>query len=582
MRYPRLSTGRVRQSSIERFYGYDCRPGAAEGSFCETENLSNALFPLLSTRKPRGDMGEIAGCQGLISKDALIWVSEGRLYINGEATELCGMSEGEKQLVSMGACVCVFPDRLYYNTADPTDFGPMEADWSFQGSMRWAMCGADGQEYPPALWAETPPDAPADGELWVCGSEGTLSRYSEASDMWLAVETVYLRLSFATQGQIPALFSLYDGVEISVDALPGLEGTKVIYALGGSSGTENSAAENDYIVLVSDRAVKSAAAEGRARLRRRVPEMDFVCQCSNRLWGCRYGNDGTKNINELYACALGDFRNWEQFMGLSTDSWRSSVGSDGPWTGAAAYLGAPLFFKEDRIHRVGISAIGAHSVTEMPGRGVQRGSHKSLCVVGDTLYYKSPTEVCAYQGGFGQGVSAALGDKRYHSAAAGSIGELYYISMCSADGGRELFVYDTGKGLWMRQDALPAEHFACWQDELCCAAAGRLIALGGSLGEKEEELCWRARTGILAAGSPGQKYISRLILRLAMEKDSEAELFVEYDSGGVWDFAGRIVSRRTGSVELPLRLHRCDHLRLELRGRGAMKLFSLTREMSGG
>lgn len=92
---------------------------------------------------------------------------------------------------------------------------------------------------------------------------------------------------------------------------------------------------------------------------RTAPDMDFVCQCGNRLWGCRYGNDGEKNINELYCCALGDFKNWNQYLGLSTDSWRASVGSDGVWTGAVNYLGSPVFFKENCIHRISVSSSGA-------------------------------------------------------------------------------------------------------------------------------------------------------------------------------------------------------------------------------
>ena len=52
-------------------------------------------------------------------------------------------------------------------------------------------------------------------------------------------------------------------------------------------------------------------------------------------------------------------------------------------------------------------------------RGVQKGSEKSLRVVNETLYYKSRSDVCAYQGGFPTGVSAALGDVRYHGAVAG-------------------------------------------------------------------------------------------------------------------------------------------------------------------
>lgn len=105
-------------------------------------------------------------------------------------------------------------------------------------------------------------------------------------------------------------------------------------------------------------------------------------------------------------------------MGLSTDSWTASVGSDGPWTGAVNYLGYPTFFKEDRIHRVSISAYGAHQINETACRGVQKGSGKSLVVVNETLLYKSRSDICAYQGGFPSSISDALGEELYSDAAA--------------------------------------------------------------------------------------------------------------------------------------------------------------------
>lgn len=577
MYYPRLKKRAVTRSIIDRFYGYDCRPGAAEGSFCETENISCRLFPLLSSRKPRGICEKTGECQGLISKDALIWVSGGRLYINGEASPLDEISPGEKQLISMGAYVCVFPDKLYLNTADPSDYGSMEAGWSFEGSMRCAMCDVDGNELEMLSYGPSAPAEPGEGEYWVNSGDGSLMRYSEVNGLWLASESIYCRLSFASQGQITQLFSACDGVEISLPQLPELEGSKIIYALGGSSG-EN--AEDDYIVLICEKALETRTFQGSINVERPVPDMDFVCQCNNRLWGCRYGNDGSGNINELYACALGDFKNWQQFMGLSTDSWRASVGSDGPWTGAVGYLDTPIFFKEDRIHRVGISPGGAHRVSESVGRGVQKGSHKSLQIVDETLYYKSPTDICAYQGGFGQSVSEALGEHRYSEAAAGTLGQNYYISMKDEEGKRQLFVYDTARGLWIREGELETADFAQWGGELYCVSAGRLVAINGSRGEREQNIHWRARTGMIAAARPGQKYISRLSLRLAMEQEGQMEIFAEYDSSGLWEFVGRIRMEHSGSAELPLPLRRCDHLRLEMRGWGEMKLFSITREMS--
>ena len=81
-------------------------------------------------------------------------------------------------------------------------------------------------------------------------------------------------------------------------------GDHVIYAIGGGAG------ELDYIVVAGllDRAVTQT--EGTVKLARRVPDLDYVIECKNRLWGCRYGTSEGKNLNEIYCSALGDFKNW--------------------------------------------------------------------------------------------------------------------------------------------------------------------------------------------------------------------------------------------------------------------------------
>ena len=45
-----------------------------------------------------------------------------------------------------------------------------------------------------------------------------------------------------------------------------------------------------------------------------IPAMDYVIECGNRLWGCRYGqNNNGEFVNEIYASALGDFKTWYKF-----------------------------------------------------------------------------------------------------------------------------------------------------------------------------------------------------------------------------------------------------------------------------
>lgn len=507
MLYPKLRKKAVRRQTVSAFDGYEHRLRTSEGAFYDTRNLSTERYPLLSVRKRRGEYLTLTAPQGIIEKDALAYIDGGTLYYNGLATPLTGMSAGEKQLVSMGAYICVFPDKLYYNTADGADYGSMDAVWEYTGRVRYTLCDLDGEDYPAAEESAAEPAAPQDGDYWLNTKERTLSRYSVSMKMWVEVESVYVKLTFTTQGQIPSAFARYDGVRVSCAAE--LDGTKVLYAVGGSAGIapDYADAESDYVVL---------------------------------------------------------------------------VGSDGAWTGAVGYLGTPLFFKENCIHRVSVSATGAHQVGETVCRGVQRGSAKSLIVVNETLYYKSRGDVCAYQGGFPQGVSAALGGESYGHAAAGALGERYYISMRDAQGKASLFVYDIGRGLWMREDDLAADAFARVDDELFCLAGNRLYALAGTCGKPEARVEWSAETGMLTCEYPDSKYLARIALRAWMEREAELELFVEYDSSGVWEYAGRMRVASAGSAEFPLRLRRCDHARLRLEGRGDARILSMTREVTEG
>ena len=263
--------------------------------------------------------------------------------------------------------------------------------------------------------------------------------------------------------------------------------------------------------------------------------------------------------------------------------WSASVGSDGPWTGAVNYLGCPTFFKENRIHRVAVSSVGAHAVSETVCRGVQEGSAQSLQVVNETLFYKSRSDVCIYQGGFPQSISQPLGDEVYTDAAAGAAGDRYYISMRGAGGVYSLFVYDIRHGLWMREDELHAVAFARLGDELYALTGdGTLLALLGTVGEKEPYIAWEAETGLLTYQHPDRKYVSRFNLRLNMEEGAELSVWLMYDSDGTWVRQGRIRMKGTRTVTLPIRPRRCDHLRMKLVGKGEVRLYSIAKILTYG
>ena len=586
MKMPTMNVIPNSQHITDTFYGYNHALRIRDGEFYHTENLSTSHFPMCSTRPRRGilDISQTAA-QGIINKDALAYVDNGTLWYNGYATPVTGLKEGEKQLISMGAYILIWPDKVFYNTADPADYGGMEAHWQYSGRVTYQMCSADGVIYPDAIESSTEPENPDNEDLWIDSNDGTLKQWSISMGSWISVESVYTKLTFTTQGQLLSAFKEHDGVEISGAYFDELNGSKILYAVGGSSGTSEfnfTDAVSDYVILigiVENRYEQSAANITISRL---VPDMDFVCECQNRIWGCFYGNDGKQNINELYCCALGDFKNWSQYLGVSTDSWRASVGTDGVWTGAVNYLGRPMFFKEDRIHMISISSVGAHQVSDTPARGVQKGSHKSLEVVNEILFYKSRSDVCAYQGGFPESVSAKLGDERYYNAVAGSYGQKYYISMQDSKQKWHLFVYDILRSLWIREDNLHVKQFARMNDELYALVDNKIYALNGTEGEPEKDVKWKAETGILHYEHPGKKYVSRFNIRANLSPATILTLYVEYDSSGVWEFAGKYYSRPNHAVTILVRPRRCDHLRLKIEGTKDAKLFSISRILEKG
>lgn len=575
--FPYLEPTEQTRLTVERFGGYDHRPACPEGSFYEMENLSSRHYPLLSTRPERGVVRELESPGGFIGKDALAFVDNGTLWYNGQATAVTGLTAGQKQLVGMGSYILIFPDKRYFNTENFTDHGSMEAYYSFEGSVKYSLCNSEGVTVSDPTVSDTEPVNPENGMLWMDGN-GSLYTYSSAQGLWTEEVGVFTRLEFTSLGQIPALFSAFDGVKISGCDREEMNGEKVIYALGG--GEE----QQDYIVLAGLVSGTQIQENAEISISRTVPDMDFVCQCQNRLWGCRYGLQGGKIVNELYCSALGDFKNFHQYMGLSTDSWTASLGSDGQFTGAVSYLGSPCFFKEDRIHRVTVSAQGGHRVDETVCRGVQKGSDKSLCVVGESLYYKARNEICVWQGGFPQSVSSPLGDRQYKNAVAGALGSRYYVSMQDGDGEWSLFVYDSALSLWQREDSLHAACFTSCRGELYCIDAdnGLILAMTGREGSGEGKFEWMAESGILRYFTPDRQYISRLSFTMSMENGGSAAVYLRYDGSGQWEKAGELSISGPGTVTLPVRPRRCGHMQLRLTGQGQMSLYDMSRVLEQG
>ena len=524
--------------------GLDLRPGAAEGSLCRARNLSLEEAPVLRPRAPRQLLGQLEAPGGLFALDALYWVDGDALYRDGSPVATLSAA-GEKRLAALGRRLVIFPDKLLYDPAAETLL-PLER------TVSTACTFADG----------TFAGEPAEANTVLAADPGW-----DWADAFRVGDAVSISGAAAEENNRSLIVREIEG--------PALRFYEFSFTLDSTPVTLS--------------------------LSRSVPDLDWLCACDNRLWGCKG--------DTVYASKLGDPFNWNVFDGLASDSYAVSAGSAGDFTGCCAYLGYPCFFKEEQICKVYGSRPANFELLSSATRGTAAGAGASFAVADETLFYLSRTGLTAYGGGVPTDVGAVFAGQRFAAGAAGSDGLRYYLSLRS-EAGWGLYCYDPRHGVWMQEDETEALAFAFWDGALhCLDAVGRLWRFGGPAAEDAgaepdagedpdpdagEAPPAEAETDPDAAGpecveslaefndfterTHDRKSLTRLLLRLELEAGAALEIAVQYDSDGVWHELIELSAPIRRSCLVPVLPRRCDHFRLRLSGRGVWRLLGLARE----
>ena len=587
------------------FRGYNHRTIIGDGEMYDMQNMSGDRYPMLTQRGKRGITsldagGTVTPLTGIHGRDQLVFVRGTEVFYNLEKVNGITVSNDPyfcpKKIVSFGAWVCIWPDKVYFNTTNLADHGSMEWHAEAEGNeLSLMMCRGDGTNYDMNEIAVSPtaPDHEA-YRFWIdqSGDVDVLRQWSASTEEWSEVASVYVKI----QGMnIGSGLKEYDVIDISGMEAPAgsdprmasqveaINGSKIVYAAG-----------TNYIVvagLLSHTVLQLAAGTVHADIT--IPDMDYVIESNNRLWGCKYGLVGGQVLNEIYATKLGDFRNWRCYMGLSTDSYTASVGTDGPWTGAITQRGYPVFFKENCIHRVTGMTPSSFSIQTTMCRGVQRGCWRSLAIVAENVYYKARDGVMLYDGNMPQLVSEQLGDVLYSDARAGVLGMNYYISMQDKNGAWRMFKYDTVHEQWWKEDNTRALGFGAAEDELYFIDEddNTLVSVRGTMGTAEEDLTWAAEFDLYGTSATGyespktirnSKYLSMFKIRMYLEKGARMQLWIKYDDDAMYRLMGERKGNDMRTFVLPVKPRRCDHLRFKLTGVGEARIFNISRILREG
>ena len=660
---PRVKIHDAGRQVVETFGGINRALKIREGEWSEAVNLSSDQYPMLATRPRRFLIGSrTREVRDMLLKGGRLYTAEwddSGYYLCG-GTEDIELPRSSKRLVSMGAYIIVLGANIWYNTADGThgsmeaSFGAPETDITETGMtypyvLKLCPCDEDGNEL--RIFADGIGDTdritqakadPAHVLLGIregdCIAEGTSKRVwryngtasAEKPEMWTEISPVYLRIE--ADGIDSADFSAGDFVKLSGIPDPHLESLNipegVYYDDWDANGVDAEISLTNYnsrcgmydddpngmreIALVGEgflvvknvfctrRTTLSAAAAADFAIDRSMPDMDFVVEAQNRLWGCRYGKVNGEMINEIYASALGDFKNWRKYDGTSMASWAASVGTDGPWTGAITYNGAPYFFKENHMHRVYPSAYGAHQIRDYELDGIPQLNSNVLCVAQNRIYWRGHFGIYAYAGDTPVKISTAI-DELLRGAslytAAGANGKVFFTGGFPDNVSTKPFVlsYDIRHMIWHMESSEHALSNAVSDSagpvavseagtkkiwELLPSPYATHIVVEG----EEPPAEWSCTSGLIGWADVEKKYVSRLVLRAVLAQGTQMNVWIEYDSDGKWVHAGgmRGTTGRTKSYLLPLIPKRCDHFRIKLEGSGEMALYSISKMYEKG
>lgn len=598
------ATTQKTKKQIIAFGGVNYGQKTSDGELLESFGLSSTKYPCLSQRDGRKTVGTYTAPNGLYARGELC-VVDGTSFIYGGKT-VGQVTSGEKHIATINTKIVIFPDKVYYDTATD-EFGSLEAEYpGYAGDITFtattitvpassyidrayesagtltaiaadtafaAYTGASVNKSTGALTltgsSSKTPDALTAGDIiqYECD---TTKEYMVVQSSALQSDGTYhigYLLHEAVLHEYPNfedLFAAGDAIEISgCTTCDANNGSHIIRSISGRT-----------LTFYSDTFSETGTEAGTVLLARNVPDLACVCECDNRIWGA----EGTT----IHASALGDPKNFNVFDGLSTDSYAVAVGTDGDFTAAAAYSSTVLFWKENCLHKVLGSYPAQYEIYTYTIPGVQAGSEKSLEVINETLFYKGRSGVYAYTGGTPELISECFGTKRFYDAVAGTDGERYYISMRNDIGDWDLYVFDTMRGIWLREDSTHAADFAQLDGVLYYLDhdTGKVMMCGQDYSE-EGRINWSATLCQFDETTHGRKGYSKIYLRADMAAGSWLKAEISAD-GAPFKQVFSTHDERAKTVQIPILPVRCDNFRIRLSGKGVCVIKSIVREFSVG
>lgn len=553
-------SSRIRSATT--FGGINRANGTPLGEWDTLSGFDLTAYPALRTCLPYAysDIASSSEITGYTYRNGiLVYTTAEGIYLDGKGTltAIQGLSAGNKTLVNIGAYIVILPDWAVINTADAENPVMIAKGSLLIGNL---LEYNQNQTRPTVsiykLFYVDAPTAEVTASGLAVGDSVKLSwTYGKRKmSRQLTINNIGIE-SYTGSGMTSIGFDTSD-----------IPNTMWFY-------TEGRAMDNFRVPRITG-----------ATIQRVMPDLDYVVEYNNRLWGC-----SSKN-HEIYCSKLGEPLVWGAYSGISTDSWAATVGTDGDFTGACVFNGCVLFFKEDCVHSVYGTKASNFTITTYTVRGVQKGSAKSLCISEGLLYYKAPEGIFTFNGSASSRFDGKLCVDRDSRTACGTADDRYIV-MAMSDG--TVYYYDKLHSVWYTRtlpDVISMHNFSgslyAITKDSNKAMQKVMLTTDVGMDNRTAETAFEAITGELCRGeltstsSYTRKAMHTVIKKLTMSVEEwhqqgvssvQFAVSVQYDGGDwqtVYSYDGTAEEADNNIVTLiPTIPMRCQRLRIKISGK---------------
>ena len=550
---------RTTQKTVE-FKGINFTNMAQDGEMRDSLNISTDNYPTLSPRKRRTVFREDLGTPTEIMSvnGKLAWIDGTDFVYDGVVKGR--VTEGEHFIRTITNRVVIFPDKKIYN-ATTDEFEAMETEYTTTGDVTFLIATNDPSEdqtitFPEGADLERHFKA---GDV-VHLSGGTVVEANNKAVIIKNVERNVITVETSTfvapprDETTPTPTTDSDGHKVYTHS----SGLVVVKTSDGNTTLR------EYYVEPYD-----SSAEDHLKLAREVPDLKFICEYGNRIWGVK--------DNTIYGSKLGDPFNFDYYNGLATDSYTVEVGSRGEFTGVFPYSNQLVFFKENYIHKLFGAKPSAFNIMTSYREGVKKGCHKSLRIINDMIFYLGKSGVMSYTGNLPELVSRNFGSRRFVDRVGCDNNWKYRVCLKNEFDDWAFYEYDTRLGLWLKETEEQVKDMCYHEGHLYGIIDDKIYSFDHA--EIRERFRWFREFAETNENTLYQKGYSKLYVDAKGDPDAYFTISIK-ENDKAWRpvYTGGFTNRK--SVKIPIIVGGSDLLQIRIDGEGFVKIHSLRREVT--